>query len=65
MVEELFVVKDKEKDTKTDTATLRFNYILGEVAEFSQAKDVLKSSVRGILNKDLEVAKMKEQEPKE
>ena len=49
-----------------DTATLRFNYILGDVAEFSQVKNVLKSSIRGLINKkDLEVAKIEQQEPKE
>ena len=66
VVEELFMVKDKQKGTTVDTATLRFNYILGDVAEFSQVKNVLKSSIRGLINKkDLEVAKIEQQEPKE
>ena len=47
--EELFY---KQKGgQKIDTAALKFTYVLGNDASFSQVKDVLKSSIRGVRSK--------------
>lgn len=55
--EELFY-REKEKKA-VDAATLKYSYVIGSDASFSQVKDVLKSSIRGARSKkELEVAKI-------
>jgi hypothetical protein len=49
VAEELFF---KDEEQEVDAANLKYSYIVGQGAAFSQIQDVLRSSVRGIKSRN-------------